>query len=241
MNRIVFIWLFLLTISARVSLFSISSNESETFLTSIREQDTLKENQSLYTGKIWTNKYHRIIGDQFLFSNYFLPGTVSTNGKTFKNLLIRYDIYSDEIMIPVNREEILQLNKEIIDSFAINFENKIYKFTKIQEDTLNGLKGYKGYFYVLYKQESALYIKYNKEISPNITEKSDGEFIQTHKIYLVKDKIVHPITTKNDLYKALNADNVQIRNYLKNNKLKVSKKRPESFIPVIRFYDSISQ
>ncbi|MDO9340258.1 MAG: hypothetical protein Q7T72_07005, partial [Bacteroidales bacterium] len=160
MNRIVFIWIFLLTISARVSLFSISPNESETFLTSIREQDTLKKNQSLYTGKMWTNKYHRIIGDQFLFANYFLPGTVSTNSKTFKNLLIRYDIYSDEIMIPVNLEEILQLNKEMIDSFSITFENKVHRFIKIQEDTLNGLKGYKGYFNVLYKQESALYIKH---------------------------------------------------------------------------------
>lgn len=230
-----------MTIPARESLFGISPNGSETFLSNITEQDTLKENQSLYTGKMWTNKYHRIIGDHFLFSNYFLPGTVSTNGKTFKNLLIRYDIYSDEIMIPVNREGIVQLNKEMIDSFSINFENKVHKFIKIQEDTLNGFKDFKGFVYVLYNRKSAFYIKYKKIISTNITDKSDGEFIQTHKIYLVKDKIVHPITTKNDLYKALNEDNVQIRNYLKSNKLKVSKNRPESFIPVIRFYDSISQ
>jgi hypothetical protein len=62
-----------------------------------------------------------------------------------------------------------------------------------------------------------------------------------HKVYLVKDKIVHPIITKNDLFNALNTDKVQIKNYLKRNKLKVSKKNPESFIPVIRFCDSISQ
>jgi hypothetical protein len=39
----------------------------------------------------------------------------------------------------------------------------------------------------------------------------------------------------------LNTDKVQIKNYLKSNKLKVSKKNPESFIPVIRFCDSTSQ
>lgn len=241
MNRIVFILIFLLTISVRNSLFSISSNGNETIHFPLTEQDTLKENQNLYSGRVWINNYHRILGDQFLFSNYFLPGTVSTNGKTFKNLLIRYDIYSDEIMIPLNREEILQLNKEMIDSFSINFENIVYKFIRIQEDTLNSLKGYKGYFNVLYKQKSALYIKYKKTISPDITEKSDGAFLQTHKIYFAKDNNVYPITTINDLYEALNAEKMQIKNYIKDNKLKVSKSKPESFLPVIRFYDNLSQ
>ncbi len=241
MIRFVLILIFILIISAGNSLFGISSSGTETILSISTEQDTLNENQSLYTGKVWKNMYHRVIGDQFLFSNYFLPGTVSTNGKTFKNLLVRYDIYSDEIMLPVNREEIVQLNKEMVDSFSINFENKNYLFTKIKDDTLNDIKGFKGYFCVLYKNKSALFIKYKKVISTRITEKSDGKFLQTNKIYFVNDHIVHPVTSTNDLYKALNADEVQIRNYLKNNKLKVSKQRPESIVPVIRFYDSLRQ
>jgi hypothetical protein len=240
MNRIAFVWIFLLTISSKDCLLSIGNHESVTFNLNRSEQDTLKENQNLYTGKVWKNNFHRINGDQFLFTNYFLPGSVSTNGKTFKNLSIRYDIYSDEIMIPVDFEEIVQLNKEMIDSFSITFENKIYRFSKIAEDSLNSIKGLKGYLYVLYQGASALYIKYGKYILPNITDKSDGDFIQTHKIYLVKDKIVNEISTKNDLYKVLDADKVHIKDYLKNNKIKVSKNRPESFVPVIRFYDSIS-
>lgn len=237
MNRIAYLWIFLLVVLTGESLFSISLKVSEIILSTLNEQDTLKKNQNLYTGKVWLNKYRRFIGDQFLFCNYFLPGTVSTNGKTFKNLMIRYDIYSDEIMIPANLEEILQLNKEMIDSFSINFENKVFRFTKIQE----GLENLNGYFHVLNKQKSVLLIKYKKEISTDITEKSDGEFIQTQKIYFIKDSAVYPIATKNDLRNALYPFNVQIENYLKNNKLKVSRKKPESFIPVIRYYDSISQ
>jgi hypothetical protein len=182
--------------------------------------------------------YHRINGDQFLFANYFLPGTVSINGKTFRNLMLRYDIQDDELMIPVNREEILQLNKEMIDSFSLRFENKTYKFLKIRNDSINGLTGY---YYVLYDQQSALYIKYKKYISPNITDESDGEFIQTHITCLVKDNIVYKIKTKNNLYKALNVDIPQIRNYLNDNRLKISKKIPESYVPVIRFCDNLKQ
>jgi hypothetical protein len=241
MIRLVLVLIFILIISAGTNLYGATSYGSETILSILTEQDTLKENQSLYTGKVWKNMFRRMNGDQFLFSSYFLPGTVSTYGKTFKNLLIRYDIYSDEIMIPVNREDIVRLNKEMVDSFSIYFENKNYRFTKVREDTLNNLKGFKGYFCVLYKQKSALYIKYKKVISSRITDKSDGKFLQTDKIYFVNDHIVHPITSTNDLYKSLNADKGQLKNWLKNNKLKVSKKRPESLVPVIRFYNSISQ
>lgn len=240
MYRIVFFWILLSTISARNSLFSISSNGSETILPYLAEQDTLKENQTLYTGRVWINNYHRINGDQFLFSNFFLPGTVSANGNTFKNLLIRYDIFSDEIMIPVSRDEILQLNKEVVDSFSIRFENQAYLFTKIIGDTLNGLKGFNGYFNVLYKQGTALYIKFKKDISPNITDKSDGEFLQNHKTYFIKKNVVYPISSLKDLYTAFGSDEVVIKNYVKKNKLKVSKNKPESLIPVIRFYDNLS-
>jgi hypothetical protein len=241
MKGIVFMWIFILTLFAGNNLCGIIPDRSEIDFPSVTQQDTLKENQNLYTGKVWINNYHRVEGDQFLFSGFFMPGTVSTNGKTYKNLRIKYDIYSDEIITPVNSDDILQLNKEMIDSFSINFENKEYKFTRIREDTLNGLNGLKGYFCILYNQESALYIKYKKNISPNITEKSDGKFIKNHKIYLVRKNIISPIASVNDLYKALDADNEQIRNYLKKNKLKVSKNRPESFIPAIRFYDNLSR
>jgi len=37
--------------------------------------------------------------------------------------------------------DIVQLNKEMVDSFTINFENKVYNFTKIQDETLKGFQG----------------------------------------------------------------------------------------------------
>jgi hypothetical protein len=240
LNHIVSI-LFLFTSYFGSCLLGDLPDRSDTFYSIINQQDTLKENQILYTGKVWTNKYRRMNGDPFLFVNYFLPGTVSINGTTFKNLLIRYDIYSDEIMIPVNSEEIVQLNREMIDSFSIIFENKVHRFIFIPDDTLNSLKDYKGYFNVLYNQKSALYIKHNCDISTNITEKSDGEFLRSFKVYFVKDKIAHPIVAKNDLYVVMTDKYLQIKKFIKDNKIKGSKNRPESYLPVIRFYDSLSQ
>jgi hypothetical protein len=185
--------------------------------------------------------FRRINGDQFLFANYFLPGTVTSNGKTYKNVLIRYDINSDEIMIPTSRDEILQLNKEMIDSFSITFENKVYKFFNIRASSQNQINSIQGYFHVLYKNKSALYIRYKKDILPQVTEKSDGTFVETQKIYFVKDNFVHSIASSDDLIEALNANETEIKNWLKANGIKVSKKRPESMVPVIRYYESLHQ
>lgn len=176
MNSIVFLFVFLFTISARGGLSIIGSNKPESILSNLTEQDTLKERQILYNGIVWENKYHRIKEDQFLFSNFFLPGTISINGRTFKNLRIRYDIFSDEITIPINLEEIVQLNKEMVDSFTLSFEDKIYRFTNILNDTL---KSFTGYIKLLYKGSSAFYVKYKKSISPYSTPKSDVLFRTT--------------------------------------------------------------
>jgi hypothetical protein len=194
--------------------------------------------QILYNGILWSNKYRRIKGDQFLYNNLFLPGTVSINGQTFKNLRIRYDIYSDEISTPLNREEIMQLNKEKVDSFTIYLENKINRFIKIYEDTL---KSFNGYVNVLYKGKSALYVKYKKEISPAVTSQYDGEFYQTQQIYFMKGNTVFLIKSPKDLFKVLNENADQLKTFIKTNKIRISKTIPESYIPVIKYYDSISQ
>ena len=132
MNRNIFLIIILFTTFPETGLFGIYLQMQNNFSSNILVQDTTNERQILYNGTIWTNRYHRIKGDQFLFSGLFLPATVSKNGKTFKNVSIKYDIYSDEIITPVNSEDILQLNKEMVDSFTLSFENKTYKFTNIQ-------------------------------------------------------------------------------------------------------------
>ena len=230
--------MFLLTISTKADLEGIGLIGSSSFNSSFNDQDTLKERQILYNGILFKNKFPRIDGDPYLFKNYFLPGTVSLNGRKFTNLKIRYDIFTDELMIPINLSDILQLNKEMVDSFTINFENKVYKFIKFPEDTL---KKFGGYLNELYKVKSALYVKYKKSISTNITDKSDGEFMQIQKIYFVKDDIVYPINSLSNLLKIINENKIQIKIFIRENKLRISSKMPESFVPVIRYYDSLSQ
>ncbi len=197
------------------------------------QQDTLKESQILYNGREWKNFYYMVRGDQFLFSNLFLPGSVTIRGNIFLNVSLKYDIYKDEILIPNDPGGILQLNKEMVDSFSIFFQNKTYRFERLAEDKS------KGYLNVIYKGKSALYIKYSKYIKKLAVDGAYDEFYKESQIYFVKDNIVYTIASKNDLINVLIEDKELIKNFIKKNKIKIIRNDPGSFIPVIGYFDSI--
>jgi hypothetical protein len=126
----------------------------------------------------------------------------------------------------------------MVDSFSLVSAFKTYRFINLQEDSLPGLKGYVN---VLYKGKSALYLKYKKEIQLLAVDDKYDLFYQTYRIYLLKGGVVHQITNKRDLLKVFYEDKARIKEFLKKNRARIAKKEPESFIPVIRYYDSISQ
>ena len=200
----------------------------------LKEQDTIKK-QILYNGRVWRNLYHLIRGDQFLFSNDFLPATVTMNGKLFKNISVKYDILNDEILTSAAHNIVLQLNKEMVDMFTLQFGNNTFQFEKLEPDTINMLTGYVN---VLQKGNVTLYVKYRKEILLLAVENRYDLFFQSHKIYLMKNGILHQISGKSDLLSLLSDRKPEVKNFIKKNKIRISKKIPESFVPVIEFYNN---
>jgi hypothetical protein len=201
-------------------------------------QDTIPDNQVLFNGKLWVNLYYMVKDDQFLFSKNYLPASVTIKGQTFTNINIRFDIYNDEILMPLDSGRILQINKEMVDSFSLSFQNKIYHFIRIPKDSLS-VPG--GYVNIIYKGKSALEVKYTKKIDRPKIEGEEDNFYQLSRVYFVKDGLFFQVKNKKELYPFLDRYKKQIRDYMKKNKIRVSKNLPESFIPVIRYYDSISQ
>lgn len=204
----------------------------------INVEDTLKENQILFNGRVWRNRYNMIKEDQFLFSKDFLPGSITIGGKTFIELAIRYDIYNDEILTLTNHGLILQLNKEMVDSFTISFQNTNWKFIKIPDDSVKIIKGYLN---LLFRGKSALYVKYKKEIELLAVERKYDKFFQTQRIYFEKDNLVYAISGKRDFFRLLGEYKKQVNDFRKKNRLLVSREKPASFIPLIQFYDSLRQ
>ncbi|MFN8259242.1 MAG: hypothetical protein U0W24_26370 [Bacteroidales bacterium] len=196
--------------------------------------DTLPDEQELYNGRVWKNLYYSIENHQFLFTKEFLPATVTINKKTFKNLWLRYDIFNDEIIIPSNTGGVLNLNKELVDSFTIFFGDKERHFSKI--DNTEGLDGFAE---VLYSNKTALYVKFGKKIEFSSTENSKDNFYEFYRIYFVTEKKAYLIQSKKDFYKLPGIDAKRTKEFIRKNKLTVTKKYPDSFIPVIKFCEGL--
>jgi hypothetical protein len=192
--------------------------------------------QLLYNGMAWRNLYYKIKGDQFLFSTEFMTGSVTVEGKTFNNLLLKYDIFNDELLAITDHGIILQLNKEMIDLFTMKYQDQIFNFKKLDADSLNSLSGYVN---VLYDGGTSLYVKYKKEILLLAIENKYDMFNQINRIFVEKNGEIFKVDSKGELLKLLEDQKHQVRSFIRSNKIRISRKNPDSFKPVIEYYDKL--
>lgn len=202
----------------------------------LSDVDTVPWNQILYNGRVWRDLYAAVHEDQFLFSYDFMPGTVTINGERFGNLKLRYDILNDEVMTITDKGLILQLNKEMVNGFTMIYNLRIYEFLNLNYGTTENLSGYVN---VRYSGKTAMYIKQKKEISKVAAGKNYENFVQYDRTYIVVDSVAHRIKGNKDFKVLLSDKKAEVKNYMRTNRIKVSKKMPDSYVPVLQYYDSL--
>jgi hypothetical protein len=225
----------LFVITSLISVEPAASKTTDLYFDEVKF-DSLPVNQIINNGRIWRDLYASVKGDQFLFTNEFLSGQVTMNGKTYGTPKLRYDILNDEIMTVTDKGHILQLNKEMVESFTLTYLFRIYNFTKTEPDSLSKVSGY---FNVLYKGRTTLYIRYYKEISKRGPGKNYEDFVQADRVYVIKDGIFYQVRNNRDFKIILSDKKNEIKAYLKENRMMISRKSPDTYVPVLEYYDTL--
>jgi len=194
-------------------------------------------NKMLLNGRIWFNRHPRVQGDPFFINDLFREGSVVFNGKKFYNLSIKYNIFDDEVILSVQGKPIIIMNKEMVDSFDINFEGRDYHFINTGYDTTSVLKGYVG---VLYNGSSTFFVKYSKKIMPLAVDGKFDLFYQEHRMYIKQDSTVVQFSGRLELFKLLEHRKKELRKFVRDNNLRITKKEPSTFIPLLEYYDKIN-
>jgi hypothetical protein len=236
MIRILLLSILFFAFSTRISgvKFAIQYNRQIELLNS--DKDSIPDRQLLINGRIWKSLYSGILGGEFLFSRNWLNGEVTINKVTFKNIPLKYDIYNDQLISMINPGTFVQLNKELIKGFVLSYENKKYVFENFGHESSNSLIEFGQ---TLYKGKISFILKHKKLIKILAVENKYDEFYEVQTMYLMKDGAYLRISGKNDLLNVLSDKSLQIKNFIRENKIKISKNDPYSFIPVIKFYDSL--
>lgn len=194
------------------------------------------EQQILYNGKIWRNLYSATKGDQFLFSNDFLAGNVSIGDRVFEDASLRYDIYDDELQIMTPQGVILSLNKENIDAFTLWYNNRQYDFIKKDEYNISKRNGYLN---ILYNGRLKLYVKFRKEILLLAVDNKYDLFTLIQHIYLEKGSKMYLLRKKRDVINLFPEYKDEIKDFLRHNKISLSRKDPDSFMALIEYCDNL--
>jgi hypothetical protein len=130
----------------------------------------------------------------------------------------------------------LQLNKELIDLFSISYNNQDWHFKKLEPDSSNTISGFVN---VLYKGRMSLYVKYKKQlVLPTINEMYYS-FTQVNSIYLSREGQLFKVNTKGELLNFMKDQKQQIRNFIRSNRITITRNNPESFRSVVEFYDKL--
>ena len=192
----------------------------------------------ILNGKVWKNLYLGVKGNPYFLSGEYLTGDITFNGRIFRDKTFKYDIYNDEIVLWVNSSTIITLNKEMVSEFDINYLNNKYHVVNMGEDSTSVIRGYVN---VYYDGPTALYVKYRKEIEILAVDNKYDLFVPLHRIYIRKDDGLLQVSGRRGLFKLLSDKKTELRSFVKQNKLNVTKSEPQSFIPVLEYYDKLRQ
>lgn len=233
------VWLLLLFIISWIA-FQVPAEASSHLCPGNQEsrpRDSI-EKQILFNGKIWVNIYHMTEGHQFFSSRDFVQGSVSMSGKTFNNPALRFklDLVNDELLLSADMSTVLQLNKEMVDFFTLDFEGRTARFVKLEAGSDNPLDGY---YHVLHNGTTKLYVSYRKELRLRTSVGERDTFIQSHTVYLVKEGIPYKIAGRADLLRLLADKRIQLRKHIRSEKIRISRNIPGSIVPLLEFYDNL--
>jgi hypothetical protein len=194
--------------------------------------------RQLLNGRIWRNEHLKVEGDQFFLSPAYLPGSVVFNGKLYENLNLRFDIASDELIMSMEDQPIIILNKEMVDSFDLLFIDRVWHFINAGYDTANILQGY---VTVLYDGPTSMFVKYQKRILPLAVDGKADLFYQEHKVYVKSSGELVQVNGKRDFLGLMDDKKIQIKRFIRESPVKPVWREPLSFLPVLIYYDEISR
>lgn len=225
--------LFLVICSGVLTLFT----QTATAYSPVIQQNPA-DKQLLLNGRIWHNEFSKASGDQFFLTNAFIKGSVTFNGKRFSNLDLMYDISNDELILRIDPYPVISMNKEMIDSFTLVFENRNYHIINAGNDSSAILRGYVN---VLYEGTTTLYVKYTKLVQPLAVDGRFDLLVQEHRVYIKKDSQIIQISGKRKFIALLEDKKKEVNDFMKKEKIKISRKDPDTFIPVLKYYDSLKK
>lgn len=178
--------------------------------------------------RTYDNRYEGVKGSPF-FLDQWIKGTVYLeNGKIFKDIPIKYDVYQNEVLVRTKGQSIY-ITRESINSFELKPDslNHEIKFTKVKPDNELAKIGADQFFRILYEDDITLlevqdkiFLKANYQGAYSANRPYD-EFKSTSKYFFLDNQNrLHKLKTSiGGVAKIFGGNKKKVKDYIFENKL----------------------
>lgn len=220
-----------------LSINSFSQTNKKKEVSNYFDKIVGEEILNINNGKIHIDPYNLKNSHNYYSNKNFVKGSVFYDNQLYENVLIKYDIYKDQLVksFENNNSFGITLTNEKTDYFLIedkrfvNIDNK-YKFPKVIT----------GFFEEKYLGKNiSLYIKHFKTTKETIIESSlYNEFKEYSDYQLLYNSTFTAVNTQKEILTAFPQLKKEIRDYYKKNKIPEETKPYQFKADLIQFIDN---
>jgi hypothetical protein len=142
---------------------------------------------------------------------------------------------NDDLLIQhfsVTGSQVIIVNKDIAEAFLIGD----HKFCLLESQAGADFNFEPGYYELLYKGDTELWIRWKKSFSERSS--GSGEYLQSQSAFIKSRNHFHKITSRRSLLRALQDREDDIKAYIRQHGISVSRARIDELISLVRYYDN---
>ena len=189
---------------------------------------------AIYNGPEYTGSYPLTTGTPFFDTSDFQRAVISYGGVTYKDILLAYDLVSNEIAIKGYQGLSIRLDPNKVDYFLL----RGHHFVRAESTVGNGSVDF---YDLLYDGPVILYAKRSKQVERAFNP-ADPYFFRPYNYYfLQKESQTCPIEGKKDLLKLFKNRSSDIKAFWKKNKTDFKKQTEQAIVTTVAYYAQLTR
>ncbi|HEC41774.1 MAG TPA: hypothetical protein ENI20_02985 [Bacteroides sp.] len=201
------------------------------------------EDSLWYQGRIYDYQLRSRNGTPYFENSTSLAGSLSYNGELFEDLLLGYNLETDELILwkisnSFNTIQVV-LDKYYLERFSLNSQGNYYHFQSHTEikPIHNRLK--EGFYEVVYDDILKMYVKHKKILFFNDFDADPFSYQYEKQVYLVLNGEIHVVDNRRNYLRAFKEHKKSLRKYMRRAHINFEKSGTQSLIDLCAYSKSL--
>lgn len=213
------------------------------YFRSIEAREDPFEDSLWYQGRIYDFELKSKNGTPYFDNIISLAGNVTYNGKLYEDLLLGYNLVTDELILwkksnSFNSIQVV-LNKYNLERFSLNSHDSFYHFQAHTERTPIHDQLKEGFYEVIYDDQLKMFVKHNKILFFYEMDADPFSYRSEKQVYLILNGEIHVVDSRRDYLKAFKEQKTSLRKYMRRSNINFEKSGTQVLIDLCDFTKSL--